>query len=117
MAEPDSRCRRDPTPSYSGRPEQALIELDETLLYLCDRFQRVAVTNSNGWEQRWHPLREEWVIIAASPGTALAWRTTWRISIVSVAGTGVRGGLLPVPGKFTAQASSASRRLFAEPDA
>jgi UDPglucose--hexose-1-phosphate uridylyltransferase len=65
MAEPDSRCRRDPTPSYSGRPEQALIQLDETLLYLCDRFQRVAVTNSNGWEQRWHPLREEWVIIAA----------------------------------------------------
>src|SRR6185369_2904944 len=28
-------------------------------------FQRGAVTNSNGWEQRWHPLREEWVIIAA----------------------------------------------------
>jgi UDPglucose--hexose-1-phosphate uridylyltransferase len=23
------------------------------------------VRNSNGWEQRWHPLREEWVIIAA----------------------------------------------------
>ena len=59
------------------------------------------------WEQRWHPLREEWVIVAAHRNNR-----PWVGGDGGRPGpqdAGIRGGLSPLPGQHPGQRGEESR--------